>query len=167
MDGRTEAERRPLVPWWPARHSADQSLTRIPPRGPARLALLLLGTLGWVSLAGSMMLAGIGQPPALLALIGAVLATTLMGVMRAWTLGTYVDDEGFVIRRFMTTRRGRWSAVEAVDVGRARVVLQSQDAAGGVTSIRTHVCRWSIDLVGSRDGYQTAADQLCRWQARQ
>lgn len=165
MNERMEPDRRPLIPWWPASPLAGP--TRIPARGPARLALLVLLTLGWVSLAGSMMLAGIGQPIGLLLLAAGVLATSLIAVLRAWALGTYVDDRGFAVREFWRNRHGAWSTVAAVEVGEGQVRLLTRDEAGTVTSITTHVRRWSVDLLGSRDGYQAAADRLCRWQAGQ
>lgn len=156
-------EPRPLIPWWPSHAAGSQALVRIPARGPIGVAVLLLATLGWLSLAGPMMLAGANQPLALVAPFAAVLATSLIAVLRSWTLGTYVNDVGIVVRRFWRTRRYTWAAIDGVDITGTRVDLRCRTDGNNESRIRTHVRRWSLDLVGSRSAFLASAEQLCRW----
>lgn len=149
----------PLVPWWPRPDAASPSrLERIPARGLASTCLLVVATLAWIALAGSMVIAALGTSLLVAVIAGAVLATATVVLLRAWTTGTFVNDAGFLVRRTWSTRTGHWPEVTAVDVGPSRVII---DCSGHL--IGTHVRRWSLDLLGSREGYESDAERLMRW----
>lgn len=153
----------PIFPWWPRRPiDAPTGPERIPARGPVPTGLLILATLAWVALAGSMVMAALGASLAVASIAGAILATSTLVLLRAWSRGTYVSDSGFCVRRAWSTRAGRWPEVTAVDVGPSQVVIECP--AG---RIGTHVRRWSMDILGSREGYEAAADRLMRWYLQQ
>lgn len=149
----------PIFPWWPRGPlDAPARPERIPARGPLSTGLLILATLAWVALAGSMVMAALGAFLGVAAIAGAILASATLVLLRAWSQGTYVSDSGFCVRRAWSTRSGRWSEVTSVDVGPSLVVIECSD-----TSIGTHVRRWSLDVLGSQEGYEEAADRLMRW----
>lgn len=161
--GRALDRQSPLIPWWPRPSQPTQGrLVRIPPRGPARVALLIGLTLGWVALAGSMVLAALGTEVAVALIAGAVLATVTVWVLRSWSVGTYVNDDGFVVRRTFTTRSGRWTEVTGIAIGPRRVRIAMAEH-----SISTHLARWSLDNLGSSQSYEMASDQFMRWYLEQ
>lgn len=159
-------DRSPLISWWPrpaepvpADELASQDrLIRIPGRGPARLAVLVFLTLTWAATGSAMLLASVtSQLPTVIA-TAAVLATASVVVMRAWVLGTYVNDHGYVVRRCWRTCRGSWSEVVQIDASNDRVIL-----VGSSGRVPTHLHRWSVDILGSTERLQAATDQLRRW----
>lgn len=133
-------------------------MIRVPSRGWARLAFLLVTSVGLVTLAGSALLAGLGAGLVIAFLNSSAIASATLALLRGWTVGTYVNDAGFVIRRFWSTRSGPWTAVSdlAFDHDRVLLVLAGE-------RIPTTVCRWSADILGSESRYHQAADVLDRW----
>jgi hypothetical protein len=153
----------PLIPWWPRPMQASPTrLERIPDRGAAATGILVLATLAWVALAGSMVLAALGSTLAMAIIAGAVLASATAILLRAWSVGTYANDAGFAVRRALRTRAGRWSQVDGIEVGPRRTVIVQRDA-----TIPTHIRRWSLDLLGRQEAYEAAADRLMRWYLHQ
>jgi len=158
----------PIVPWWPRPETASLSglgqtrLERIPTRGLASTGALALATLAWITLAGSMVMAALGTYVVVAAIAGAILATITIMLLRAWITGTFVNDAGFLVRRTWSTKTGLWSEVTAIDIGKSRVSITCSHVRIG-----THVRRWSLDLLGSEEAYEAAADRLMRWYQQQ
>jgi len=159
--GSAPEQQAPLIPWWP-RPAADAQpgtgMVRIPQRGLFRVVLLGMLTLAWMALAGSMVLAALGSGLLLAVIAGAVLATLTVLLLRAWAAGTYANDLGYAVRGVLASRSGRWTEVTGIDIGPGRVRIQTADAL-----VNTSLRRWSLDTLGSRDGYEAAADGLVRW----
>ncbi len=133
-------------------------LIRVPNRSWVRLAFLLVASVGLVTLAGSALLAGLGAGLVIAFLNSAAIASATLALLRGWTVGTYVNDAGFVIRRFWSTRSGPWSAVSDLVFERDRLLLV---LAG--ERIPTTVSRWSADILGNEGRYHQAADVIDRW----
>lgn len=138
---------------------------RIPPRGPWRLALLILTTLATASLAGSALLglAGIRTPQGL-AIAAAVIVTGLPVIavlVRGWIHGTYVNDFGVRIVRMWSTRFVPWSAIEEIsESGRRRrhLVLLAEGR-----QITTTIGDTNLDTALRPQAWESAADRLRTW----
>lgn len=137
-------------------------LIRVPGRGWARLLGLALASAGLVTVAGSALLATLGAGPLITVLNSAAIASATLALLRGWTVGTYVNDAGFVVRQFWSTRSGRWEEVSDLVVEPDRVLLI---LAG--KQIPTTVRRWSADTLGNQGRYRDAADVLNRWRHQQ
>jgi hypothetical protein len=133
-------------------------MIRVPGRGWARLVGLVIASVGLVTLAGSALLAGLGAGLLITTLNSSVIASATLALLRGWAVGTYVNDAGFVVRRFWSTRSGRWSAVSDLLVEHDRVLIV---LAG--EPIPTTLSRWSVDILGSESRFHQAVDVLGRW----
>lgn len=131
---------------------------RICPRGPLRIAFLLALTAVTFSTAflGTLVLAT--RPT----VVGAVLtvtivATLLVVTLRAWQLGTYVNDEGVRVIRSRQTTTLTWDAVRSIrDEGSAVVIDANQ-------VVPTHIHRRGLDHLTSVESFEMARDRLGNW----
>jgi len=150
--------------WPPDPEDKDSSATqrrliRIPARGPIRLALLLLASVLLVMVSGSLILAGVSNWIVLLP-ASFVIATFTLLLLRAWTIGTYVNDDGIVIQRLLRADVAPWRDVHAL----------TTDSAGQVwvmlyTGQRypTDIAPRSLDLFGRGEAYDMAHSRINRW----
>lgn len=132
---------------------------RIPGRGSIRVVLLGLVTAGIVILSGTAIMAAIATSWLLLIPVSALIATFLVLNLRAWSVGTYVNDAGIAVQRLLGTRNARWTQVQSVDDINGHVMVTLRD--GQVFS--THIARFSTDLLGSSERYDIAKLALERW----
>ncbi|MDA3021797.1 MAG: hypothetical protein O2943_03885 [Actinomycetota bacterium] len=163
------APNRPIF-WflWPQEKTAVDGdfrqirMLRIPARGPWRLILLVAATLLLVMLGGVAIMgsAGAGLFPVLLT--GAVLASALLVLLRGWSIGTYVNDAGFAIRRMFTSTIGSWSSVVNTDRTDGQVVLHLVDGS----TVSTHIARNSLDTWLRPSAYDAATISIENWSAQ-
>ena len=139
---------------------------RVPARGPWRLALLILATLAVASVTGTALLtlaaarSGAGLGIAALALVVVLPAIGLL--VRAWVIGTYVNDSGVRNVGWWGSHFLSWPTVLEV---RTRITRTGQ---------RVVVCTDAGDVdtrIGSRDldtalrpqAWDAAVDRLRTW----
>lgn len=137
----------------------QRRLIRIPARGPLRLAVLIAATLALVMATGTLISAGL-QHWSFLVMASAIVATFTVLVLRAWSVGTYVNDDGVVIQRMMRAEVAPWRDVQSIGVdpaGRVLVVLWSGQ------SYRTHIAPHNIDLIARDEAYRVAVARIERW----
>ena len=127
-------------------------LVRVPRMGVVHGFLLALLTVAVAVLFGAQLLAAVGGPLWVMLATSALVAVIGLLLARAWVVGTYVNDAGFVVRRMLSATRGQWSEVRAVDDDGARVRLVLADG----TWVRTHVARRGLDILGSAEAYDAA-----------
>jgi hypothetical protein len=150
---------------------------RITPRGPIRIAALIVATAVMVSTTGSFMLAAVTAGLSPTTLIGAALtATILVAILRGWVVGTYVTDAGLSID--LTWRRiiVPWEEIAAIECHEqsapflglpVRVAAMRSSAVlidGRV--LPTHVYATSPDVWLRPEAFDMARIRLERWQAR-
>lgn len=147
---------------------------RISPRGPVRLAALVVGAAVEVVVMGTAVLSALGSGLGAFALVGAAVAASgLFLLLRGWVVGTYVTDA--VVRIETTFRRQAlpWTQVSAirtqsvtcpflglpipVPASRVMVVDQAGHAVG------THVYTTSPDYWLRAEAFDMAALRLGRW----
>lgn len=125
-------ERKPLLGFlWPATppgpvdHGAVQEKwLRIPPRGPWRLAFLIVASMAWVSLLPSALISLVVAPSILACvLVVTVLLPTGALLVRGWAAGTYVSDRGLKVSRVLSTTFIPWADVIAVRADETRCGL--------------------------------------------
>lgn len=151
-----------------------QRLQRVGRRGILRLAVLVPLTLTVVSLlAISVVYATSGIPLSEAILIGFVLASVTVLVLRGWMLGTFVNANGFKVVRLLQTQSGHWKDDYSVQTLRTtwrplgipigitsqRVVLIPPNGA----QIDTHVYIGSVDAVFTRERFDILFQLLRRW----
>ena len=134
-------------------------LIRIPGRGPLRVLLLASATIALAVVTGTAIMAAIGTSWLLLFPVSALIATFLVLLLRAWTIGTYVNDERLAVQRLFGTDAVRWNDVRNVVDGDGAVLVTMR--SGHV--IRTHISRRSIDILWSGEGFDAAKLALQRW----
>ena len=137
----------------------QRRLIRIPARGPLRVAGLIAATLALVMATGTLIGAGV-QHWVFLIMASAVIATFTVLVLRAWSVGTYVNDDGVVIQRMMRAEVAPWRDVQRVGVdpsGRVRVLLWSGQSYG------THIAPHNVDLIARDEAYRIAIARIERW----
>ena len=162
----TEEPPRPIFwfLWPPAQAPLDHDyrqtrLIRIPPRGPWRLILLVGAALVCIILGGVSIMAAIGAGIFPVVLAGAVLASAVVILLRGWSIGAYVNDDGFAIRRLLRSESGRWSSVDRIDRDLNRVTLRMKDG----TAIKTGIAEHSLDTWLRPEAYDAAAIQIENW----
>lgn len=185
MSRRPDEVRRPIFGFlWPKpdpNAPVDAAYRQVRPvrvtgRGPARLAVLALGSLAVTMAAASAVLGAVATGLNTVTLItAAVCATGVALVMRGWIVGTYVTDADVRVDRVFTRTRLAWPEVSTVQRTEGRwpwlgLPWRSQaqgvvlvDAAGHVH--RTHVYSTSPDLWLRPEAYDMAALRLQRWSA--
>ena len=148
---------------------------RITPRGPIRLATLLVGsTLTAMAAASTIMAALTTVVSATTVLSGAIVATAIVLILRGWVVGTYVNDMGVTIETTWRHRTIPWAEVRTIETvtDRApflglparltaeRSVVQTTDGA----KVATHVYSCSPDLWLRAEAFDMARLRLERWQ---
>ena len=104
-----------------------------------------------------MSIAGAGVLPVLAT--GAVLASTVVILLRGWSIGTYVNDEAMTVRRMFSSTACRWSNVARVECSRRAVVLYLVDGSKISTSIRAN----SLDTWLRPSAYDAAVIAFENW----
>jgi hypothetical protein len=141
-------------------HAARQRrLLRIPGRGPLHIAVLVLATIILVMLTATLVLAGMSNWLMLLA-IAVLIATFTVLLLRAWAVGTYVNDDGIVVQRMFSADVAPWRDVHELMVGTdgcvSILLLTGQ-------RYRTHIYPRSLDLIGRSEAYDIAVTKVMRW----
>ena len=134
-------------------------LVRLPSRGPLRLALLVVGTIGLTVLTGTALTAAIGTSWPLLFPVSALIATFLVMLLRCWSIGTYVNDAGIAVQRLLRTDSARWTEVRDVVDESGLVIVTLRNGR----RFSTHIGRRSLDLIGRAEAYDIAKLALQRW----
>ncbi|MBI1351382.1 MAG: hypothetical protein GC156_09715 [Actinomycetales bacterium] len=147
---------------------------RITPRGPIRLAALVVSGLLLVSLFGSAVMAGLGAGPSVPILaMAAVCAIALVLVLRGAAVGTFVTDERVTFERVLRRAEVPWSEVVSVATTDSRTpflglpitvpgrwtVLHLADGS----LVRTHVYSSSPDLWLRPEAFDIARLRLEHW----
>lgn len=150
---------------------------RVTPRGPLRVAGLVIATAIMVTTTGSFMLAAVTAGLSPTTLIGAALtATLLVAILRGWVVGTYVTDDGISVDRTWSRDVILWGDVVGVECPSERVPLlglplrvpgqRSAIRLAGGRRIPTHVYTASPDLWLRPEAFDMARIRLERWQQR-
>lgn len=139
--------------------AVQEKLIRIPARGIARILLLSLTSLACVMITAGAVVAAIGTHVLVLIPTAALLATFWVLVLRAWSVGTFVNDRGIIIVGLLRTQAARWIDITHVLEADDRVQVRLRDGR----LLDTHVSRRSLDLLGSAEGYDIARLALQRW----
>lgn len=150
---------------------------RVAPRGPVRLAALVLGSLLVTTATATVLMVALSTrlSPVTFA-VGALCATGLALVLRGWVVGTYVTDAAITVETTWRQVSVPWGAVAAVATDEQRVpwlglplparaercVLHLRDGS----SVRTHVYGTSPDLWLRADAFDIARLRLEHWAER-
>lgn len=147
---------------------------RITPRGPLRVAALLLASTATVIGISMTVLANVQvglTVPGLAA--SAVCATALLLVLRGWVVGTYVTDDQVRVETTWRRRTLPWSQVTAITVATCRgpflglpvpvPVERAQLRLVSGDGVATHVSTGSPDLWLRREAFDIAVDRLANW----
>lgn len=161
------ADRKPLLGWlWPERtpgpldaQAVQTRMLRVPHRSLLRILLLSAASLVVVVIAASSILAAASASWLLVIPMAVVIATAIVLVLRAWTVGTYVNDDGIAVQRLLRTIGARWSDVASVIDDNGRVVVHTRNG----TVFDTTLARSSIDILWRAEAYDMAKMQLQRW----
>lgn len=139
--------------------AVQERLVRVPARGWLRLTLLVGASLLLVTVTASTLTAAIGTHLLFLLPAAAVLATFWVLLVRAWAIGTFVNDRGVVVVSLLATRAAAWPDVASVrDIdGHVELHLRRGEV------MNTHVRRHSVDLLGRAEAYDIARLALQRW----
>jgi hypothetical protein len=145
-------------------------------RGCLRLVVLVPLTLSLVSLlAISIVYATTGIPLTEAVIIGFLLASATVLVLRGWMLGTFLNGNGFKIVTLLKTTSGLWKHQYRVDsksthwrlagfpigIKSQTVVLISPQGR----EIRTHIYIGSVDTIFTRERLDVLFQLLRRWSA--
>lgn len=146
---------------------------RITPRGPWRLAFLIVASLALLSLVAPSLASVIAQPSVYLLAALVVVGVPLIALMsRAWVAGTFVSDTGVKVSAIVSTQYARWDEIDAVrvEVGRTRWLGTPLRIPGSEIVIdlqgerlRTHVGTASPDLWLRPQAWDSARDRLRQW----
>jgi hypothetical protein len=147
---------------------------RVSARGPLRVAMLVLGSLAVVIVAGTSMMAAVATGFSVATVVSAaVVASGVFLVLRGWVVGTYVSDDALLVETTWRRMVLPWPEVTRLDRISTRVPLAgvpvpvrgerviAVDAAGRL--VPTHVYSTSPDLVLRPEAYDMAALRLQRW----
>lgn len=147
---------------------------RICPRGPIRIAVLVIATLVSIAAMGSMLMSALTMPLSALTLVGsALVALLLVAALRGWVVGTHVNDEGVVVETVLRRRPIPWTDVRGVvertnrcpllgspvHVRARRLLIECTDGH----TIATHVYSTSPDLWLRPEAFDMARLRLERW----
>lgn len=131
-------------------------LVRVPRMGVVHGFLLAAVTVAVAVLFSGQLLAAIGSPVWVMLVTSALVAVVGVLLARAWVVGTYVNDNGFAVRRMLSTTRGAWAEVAAIEDDGRRMWLVLRDGA----RVRTQIAHRGIDVLGSDETYDAARLQL-------
>jgi len=147
---------------------------RITPRGPIRIAALILGAILLTILTGTSIVASAsaGLSPITL-LVSAVCASLLVLVLRGWVVGTYVTDAGISVETTWRHSVVPWSEVASISTATQRcpflglpLPLTADRSVIEVSDgrrIATHVYATSPDLWLRPEAYDIAVDRMATW----
>jgi len=148
---------------WPERPVEDPPrqirLIRISGRSPLRLVVLVGATLLSLIVLGSVILAATQIGWVMVLLSAVVIATVVVLLLRAWVVGTYVNDDGFAVQRIFGLDVCRWSDVYALES--INGVLCARLLDGQVVS--TSIARRNLDYLGRPVAYDMAVLRFERW----
>lgn len=147
---------------------------RITPRGPVRLAALILGSIALTLTTTSAILSGVSAGFSLATVVGAALsASGLVLVLRGWVVGTFVSDQAVTIESTWQQVVVPWTAVQQVVTEPCRVpALGLPLRVGGQRTLvilddgrrlGTHVYTASPDLWLRPEAFDMASLRLERW----
>jgi hypothetical protein len=147
---------------------------RINPRGPVRVAVLMLGSITVTIVAATLVMAALTTTVTLATVAGgALVATGIVLVLRGWVVGTYVNDEAVTVETTWRRTSIPWASVRAITtqespapflglpvrVPSLRSVVTTSDGA----SLPTHVYACSPDLWLRPEAFDMARLRLERW----
>jgi hypothetical protein len=149
-------------------------LVRISPRGPVRLATLVLGSIVVTMVAASLLMASLTTAFTVATVAGgALVATAIVLLLRGWVVGTYVNDDGVTIETTWRRTSIPWASVVTITTqsGPApflglpiRVTSQrSFVTRTDGTSLPTHIYACSPDLWLRDEAFDMAQLRLQRW----
>ena len=159
---------------WRYPETDPQRLQRVGRRGFLRLAVLVPLTLVLVSLlAISIVYATTGIAVSESILIGFVLASATVLILRGWMLGTFVNGNGFKVVYLLNSSSGLWKnhyqvetksipwklAGVPIGIKSPRVVLVSNDGS----QIQTHIYIGSVDGIFTHERFDILFRLLRRW----
>lgn len=147
---------------------------RITPRGPLRIATLVLGSVGLTLTTASAILAGLGGGFSAATIIGALVsATGLALVLRGWVVGTFVSDSAVTVETTWRQTVVPWREVGEVATAEMSVpflglpvrVRGQRTVIVGADGRRvgTHVYSTSPDLWLRPEAFDMASLRLERW----
>ena len=90
---------------------------------------------------------------------GAVLASTVVILLRGWSIGTYVNDDTMTVRRMFSSAACLWSNVARVECSEPAVVVYLVDGSRIVTSIAVN----SFDTWLRPSAYDVAVIAFENW----
>jgi hypothetical protein len=147
---------------------------RITPRGPIRLATLLIAS-AVVAMAGaSLMMAALTTAVSVATVIGgALVATAIMLILRGWVVGTYVSDDAVTVETTWRRVTVPWDDVRAITTERCRspflglpvhvASTRSVLTLADGSTLPTHVSSCSPDLWLRAEAFDMASLRLERW----
>lgn len=134
-------------------------MIRVPTRSAARLVLLALATMVIACVAAGAILAAAQTHWLLVIPVAIIVASCTVLLMRAWTIGTYVNDTGIAVQRLLRTVTARWHDVDSVIDADGVVIVRTRAGRVFDTTIATR----SLDILGRAEAYDMAKLQLQRW----
>lgn len=147
---------------------------RITPRGPVRLAVLIVGSVGLTLATTSAILSGVVTGFSFATVIGAaVSASALALVLRGWVVGTFVTDVAVTVETTWRQSVVPWTAVRSVATEPARMPVlglpirvpgrRTVIHLGDGRVLPTHVYTASPDLWLRPEAFDMASLRLERW----
>ncbi len=147
---------------------------RITPRGPVRLATLLLGSAVVAMVGATLMMAALTTVVSATTVIGgALVATAIVLVLRGWVVGTYVSDEAVTVETTWRRTTVPWDDVRAVTTQDVRApflglpvpvaAMRSLVTTTDGRTLATHVYSCSPDLWLRAEAFDMARLRLERW----
>jgi hypothetical protein len=147
---------------------------RISPRGPIRVALLVVSSVIEVIVMGMAVVGALGSGISVYAVVGAAIAASgLFLLLRGWVVGTYVNDYVLTIETTFRKRSLPWSQVADVSASTQRcpflgLPLRTRSTRVIVTDtsglqIGTHVYATSPDYWLRSEAFDMAAQRIERW----
>lgn len=131
---------------------------RVHRRGPLRLVLIITMTIATfgVALLGAIGLASSPSIPGLLIVLPVVVLLVAVTV-RAWQVGTYVNDHGVRIIHPTRTFQCTWTEIPSIESPGDVVTL------GLDPPVPTHIRARGLDHLGDRESYDIARDRIINW----
>jgi hypothetical protein len=147
---------------------------RITPRGPVRLAALLVGSVLLTIAASTIVMASLLTALTLATVIGAaVVASGIVLVLRGWVVGTYVSDEAVTVETTWGRTTVPWGDVRTVATHDCRAPFLGLPVPVAATrslvtttdgrTVPTHVYSCSPDLWLRAEAFDMARLRLERW----
>jgi hypothetical protein len=152
----------------------QERLVRVAPRGPIRVAVLLVGTILTTAATGAIVMAGLTTRLSPATVIGAaVSACAIFLVLRGWVVGTFVTDRAVTIESTWRREVIPWSSVRSIEFRSQRAPLvglplpvradRSVLVLDDGRPVATHVYSTSPDLWLRPEALDMARLRLERW----